>query len=415
MCRPTATRTATYAEITAYDHMIYMNKRMCKTSTGNLIQPDAVINTEITGPAIMAAFIDNVNTYDSTLPNGNPMPITTGSVAGGGDDLSSVPTNFPMTLEQMRSLLCSTGQLNLLLTPGIGSSSIDFTNGGVVNDLTGSVSLEYATGANNAQISTYTIDMDNAINALWYLLGPRCSATRWRGSITPTAPNQFQSWPASLVSQVQHVAHNTGLHAGDPGVSTRQEGTATNPTRRPGSLLRARCLRRNGPTRRGSGRSPRTSRASGRNEAHSRRSRRGDEITVAAGSNVVRRLLWSAGGVRDGNVDRCGRCCRGDRDHHVGRPDWRSVRRLYRQTQATRQVSLENRVDSLERRYHPEINAIDVSESCLPPPGSLVRPAFRQASDRCPDSVAAINTFPWRSNCRQRCNSSAQRMWPLLE
>lgn len=195
------TPDSTYVEITAYDHLIYLNNRQCKTVTGNLIQPDSVITANVTAPAIMQAFINNVNTYDSTVPNGNAMPLTPGSVDGGGDDLTSVPTNFPMTLEQMRSLLCSTGQLNLLVNPGVGSSTVDLTNGGVVNDLSGSVVFQYGTGAYNSQIATFTVDAKHIVNALWYLLGPRCSLTRWKGSITPTAPHAGGSWPAALVAQ----------------------------------------------------------------------------------------------------------------------------------------------------------------------------------------------------------------------
>ena len=106
---------STYVEITAYDHMIHFNKRLCKTASGNLITPGAVITTEITGPAIMAAYLTNaINDAKAIASPSAPLPLSVGSVASGGDDLSGVPTNFPMTLEQMRSLLCSTGQLNLL-------------------------------------------------------------------------------------------------------------------------------------------------------------------------------------------------------------------------------------------------------------------------------------------------------------
>lgn len=187
-----------YAEITAYDHMIYMQKRLCKTSTGNLITPGSVLLSEVTAPAIMAAFINNANSYDSTVPNGNPMPLTVGTVAGGGADVSGAPTSFPMSLEDMRVLLVSTGQIDVFVNPGVGASTVNLTNGDGGNDLSGSVSYDYGTGAFNCQIATFTQDMDIVINALWYLLGPRVSETRWRGSITPTAPHKGGTWPASL-------------------------------------------------------------------------------------------------------------------------------------------------------------------------------------------------------------------------
>lgn len=191
-----------YAELTAYDHMIHLGKRLCKTSTGNLITPgSSVLASEVTAPAILAAFINNANTYDSTVPNGNAMPLTVGTVAGGGADVSGAPTSFPMSIDNMRELLVSTGQLDVFVNPGIGASTVDLTNGDGGNDLSGSVSYDYGTGNFNCQIATFTQDMDVVINALWYLLGPRVSATRWRGSITPTAPHKGGVWPPALVAR----------------------------------------------------------------------------------------------------------------------------------------------------------------------------------------------------------------------
>ena len=56
----------------------------------------------------------------------------------------------------------------------------------------------------------------------------------------------------------------------------------------------------------------------------------------------------------------------------------RRMRRLYRKTQATRQVSIENRVDALERRFDPDqLVGLPECACCFPPPGSLVVPAYR--------------------------------------
>lgn len=185
----------TYAEITAYDHLIYLKNRLCKTALGNLITPTSVLLSEITAPAILSTFINNTLSVDGT------MPLSVGSVAGGGADVSGAPTSFPMSIDDMRNLMVSTGQVDLFVNPGVGSSSVDFTNGDGGNDLSGSVSYDYGTGAFNCQIATLTQDMDDVVNALWYLLGPRISETRWRGSITPTAPHVGGSWPAALVSR----------------------------------------------------------------------------------------------------------------------------------------------------------------------------------------------------------------------
>jgi len=183
-----------YLEVTAYDHRVYLGKRLCKTAGGNLITPGDVILDEVTAPEILAAFINNTDSFDGALP------LSLGTVDTGGADVTGVPTNFPMYVEQMRNLLTSTGQLDQVLTPGVGSSTLDLLND-YDNDLSGSVVYEYATGAHNCQVATLTIDMEELINALWYLLGPRLTEERWRGSITPTAPHPGGSWAAGLVTR----------------------------------------------------------------------------------------------------------------------------------------------------------------------------------------------------------------------
>jgi len=185
---------AAYTELTAYDDRIYLAKRMCKNTSGNLITPGQTILDEVTAPEILAAFINATLSFDGD------MPIDLGTVETGGADVSGVPTNFPMSIDRMRHLLTSTGQLDQVLTPGTLISNLDLLDD-YDNDLSGSVVYEYATGAHNAQVATYTVDMADVINALWYLLGPRLTEERWRGSITPTAPHPGGTWPAALVTQ----------------------------------------------------------------------------------------------------------------------------------------------------------------------------------------------------------------------
>lgn len=227
---PSGSPNDTYTEATAYDHLIYLSKRLCKKPSahpnGNFINPGSVIIDNQTGPAIMNAFLNNTLTIDDAAhPSQIPFPLTVGTVAGGGVDLTSVPTDFPMWLEQMRSLLCSTGQLNLLVNPGIGNSTVDLTNGGFVNDLTGSVSIQYQIGSYNAQVASFTEDMEDASTALWYLIGPRgprwgrrewIPKNHWAGSITATAPNAGGdgqepgglpggTWPQLLLNRIDNA------------------------------------------------------------------------------------------------------------------------------------------------------------------------------------------------------------------
>lgn len=204
---------AQYTEITAYDHLIYLSKRQCKTPISfaavptpnppwpnhvpgpcNLADPSSVLTTYLTAPAIMAAFINAANDCDA-LNGALPYQITVGSVAGGGYQMTgATPTDWPMDIETMANMLLDTGKLGMIVNPGFGSSSVDFTNGDVRTDRTGSVSIQYATGAFNARSGNRTQDMDNVVNALWYLLGPKVyfypqDMEHWSGSITPTARN----------------------------------------------------------------------------------------------------------------------------------------------------------------------------------------------------------------------------------
>lgn len=237
----TGDEDATYSDITAYDHLIYLAKRMCKSGidypaptsgpTGdqprpddpgpcNLADPRAVIVDFATAPAIMGHFIDAANDCDLLKPGGTPFPVTTGSVASGGKELGAdisggLPSDWPMSIQAMADTLLQTGQLNMIVNPGYGSSSVNLTNGGVVNDLSGSVALQYQTGAFNSQSGNRTRDMEDVINALWYLLGPKVyfyngDISHWGGSITPTAANGGPDgdgegpgtpWPPALVAK----------------------------------------------------------------------------------------------------------------------------------------------------------------------------------------------------------------------
>lgn len=205
-----------YEEVTAYDDRIYLSKLLCKWDDGgaqyNLITPGQVIIDNVTAPEILDAYITNaINdpdaaSYDPAGPYGPtgpsaPLPLSTGTVDTGGADVTGLPMAFPMSIDRMRHLLTGTAQLDQIMHPGLTSSTLDLLND-YNNDLSGSISLEYATGSHNSQIATLTLDMKDMINALWYLLGPRITKQRWGGSITPTAPHTGGIWPLALVTKI---------------------------------------------------------------------------------------------------------------------------------------------------------------------------------------------------------------------
>lgn len=211
-----------YTEVTGWDHRIWLAKRLCKSTSdpGNLITPGDVLLTQQTAPQILAEYINNaINDTDAAVfdPSGafgptgpsKALPIVVGTVDGGGDDVSGVPTSFPMSIERMRALLTATGQMDQVLHPGVGSSTLDLLNN-YSNDLSGSVVFEYNTGARNATIATVTLDVDNLWNAIWYLMGPRINEQHWRGSITPTAPHPSGTWPNGLLTRISDSRINLG-------------------------------------------------------------------------------------------------------------------------------------------------------------------------------------------------------------
>jgi len=204
---------AAYTELTAYDDLIYLGKRMCKTPADwpdnnfpiippdpaaepgpcNLADPTKVILDFITAPEILAAFINATNDCDG------PMPLSVGSVASGGDDMTGFPTDWPMDIDTFASILLTTGVLDIVVSPGYNSSTVNLWNGDYGTDRTGSVVVQYATGAFNARSANRTIDMDEVINALWYLLGPKDpwytnDIQHWKGSLTPDGAHDIDTW-----------------------------------------------------------------------------------------------------------------------------------------------------------------------------------------------------------------------------
>ena len=186
----------TDAEITAFDHLIYMTKRLCKQAPDgpqpyHMIDIWPTITDRVTAPAIMEAFV-SAAISDPDASGSAPLPWSPGSI-DGGPDVTSVPMNTPMSLDTMRQQLLSTGQLAINVVPGIGSSTLNFIR---PPQAVGSpvATFGYQTGSFNSQSATVTDDMDEIINALWYFLGPRgpragIPINHWAGSITPTAAN----------------------------------------------------------------------------------------------------------------------------------------------------------------------------------------------------------------------------------
>ena len=226
------TEDSAYTEVTAYDHLIYLTKRMCKTPQSfapahqpnhidwvlgdefepgpcNLADPTKVIEEYVTGPLILKAFIDATNDCDGASP------ISVASAAGGGPDLTGFPVDWPMDIGTFANILLETGQLDIVVNPGYGASSVNLYNGDYGTDRTGSVIFNYGTGSFNSRAVSRTSDMEDLTNALWYLLGPKRpqfnqDIQHWAGSLTPSGPHDIDTWvdPADLTPpRVSHPYH----------------------------------------------------------------------------------------------------------------------------------------------------------------------------------------------------------------
>jgi hypothetical protein len=118
-----------------------------------------------------------------------PLFLEFGSFETGGVDLSGAPTDWPMTIAEIATLLTDTGELDIVLTPidsGGNMARIDCYNGDFGTDLSGSVIFDYAMGARNVSRVRWNRDITNMCNKLWYYGGPRVG--------TVTDPEGDQHW-----------------------------------------------------------------------------------------------------------------------------------------------------------------------------------------------------------------------------
>lgn len=187
--------TTCYTTLQSVSPTVLFGKRPARDADGDFSKP-SVIATYQTGPQIMQQLIANSISYEGLLP------ITVGTVATGGVDLSGAPVDWPMTIREVQALLAGTGELDVVEVPLDAAAvmvELDLYNGDFGVDRTGSVAFDYATGARNVRAITRTASMEDVCNKLWYYLGPRVLTSsdpagdqHWRANITgddPGLPN----------------------------------------------------------------------------------------------------------------------------------------------------------------------------------------------------------------------------------
>jgi hypothetical protein len=194
LCETDTQEDTGYTTYNSTDPLELWAWRPVRDDTGDLSLP-TIIEDYVTGPQIVEAMIAN-----SEAPAGipgtaeGPLFLTIGSFETGGVDLTGAPTDWPMTMSELASLLISTGELDIVITPiddGFNMGQIDMYNGDYGTDLTGSVVFQYGMGARNVRRLRWNQDMTNMMNKNWYYLGPRVGTAddpagdqHWRANIT---------------------------------------------------------------------------------------------------------------------------------------------------------------------------------------------------------------------------------------
>ncbi len=173
---------------------------------GDFSKPD-IITDFVTGTEIVEAMMystQNIANVGSDDAEG-PLFLQTGSFACGGVNLTGAPTDWPMTMAQLATLLCGTGELDIIVTPIELTDSgftcgddivydharLDAYNGDYGLDLSTSVAFQYAMGLKNVRGLRWNEDMTNMCNKLWYYLGPKCDDQHWPANITQTVTDAF--------------------------------------------------------------------------------------------------------------------------------------------------------------------------------------------------------------------------------
>jgi hypothetical protein len=195
LCETDSGEDMGYTVYNAQDPWEIWQWRPARDPDGDYTLP-TFIEDNVTGPQIMEAILDAsenaVASSDDGIPDG-PLFLSYGGFETGGVDLTGAPTDWPMSIAEIASLLTSTGEVDIVLSPidsGGNMAQIDVYNGDFGSDLSGSVVFSYGMGARNVRRIRVNEDMSNSINKLRYLLGPRVG--------TPEDPAGDQHWRASI-------------------------------------------------------------------------------------------------------------------------------------------------------------------------------------------------------------------------
>ena len=161
-----------------------------------------IIADYLYGTQIMKAVLKNTEGDSTAQGNGalsppvtaeGPMFLTLGTFEAGVTPLTGAPSDWPMTIAEFWSLLCSTGTVDLVITPtdpgGGIMGEIKGYNGDYGTDLSGSVVFQYGTGSHNVRRLRWNKDMTNMANKIQYFAGPKTDEQHFCFNITGDDPS----------------------------------------------------------------------------------------------------------------------------------------------------------------------------------------------------------------------------------
>ena len=220
LCETDTGEDTGYTVYNSTDPMELWQWRPVRDDTCDFSDP-TIIDDYLTGPEIIEAALQNT-VYcggGTTGESEGPIFLDMGTFATGGVSLTGAPTDWPMTIADLASLLVSTGELDLVITPtdpgGDVMGTIDGYNGDYGTDLSASVVFEYGTGAYNVRRLRWNQDMTGMTNKLWYYGGPKIA--------TAADPAATQHWCFNVTGDDPSLAYPPGGANSPPASSTNNQ------------------------------------------------------------------------------------------------------------------------------------------------------------------------------------------------
>ncbi len=222
LCETDTAEDTGYTVYNSTDPMELWQWRPVRDNTCDFSDPDIYNGgTTTTGPEIMEAVLQNtVYCGDGSQDdNEGPIFLDMGTFATGGATMSVKFTDWPMTIAELASLMISTGETDLIITPtdpgGDVMGTIDGYNGNYGTDLSASVIFSYGMNAYNVRRLRWNQDMTSMVNKLWYFGGPKVA--------TAADPAAVQHWCYNVQGDDPLLAFPPGGKLSPPASSTNNQ------------------------------------------------------------------------------------------------------------------------------------------------------------------------------------------------